>query len=420
MKNLEELFRQVAVAQDGLSETTHRRALVRRRLESMGSQDRGLHRPAPWKAVTWATLGAAAAAAVAGFWLERQNEPITAKLGSSGASVSPGAWLDAPDASSLPLRFSDGTRVEVAPHAHMRVLELGRQGAKLALESGRAGIDVAHGENRRWELRAGPFSVHVTGTRFDMSWQPTDDRFELVLSEGQVEITGCGFGEGRSLVAGQTVRASCRNGAVDIAYSPTNPVASGAASQATTAPLTLASDAPSAVPSAESTSVGAKTRVWSTPGPVDWRKLAGEGKYVDALEAAERLGFDAECARGDAAVLAQLGEVALRARDLQKARQAWLQLRRRFGGTSQAALAAFSLGVLEFDQRHANARAADWFRTYIRESPKGPLSREARGRLIEALQSTGGDEVRNLAKDYLRDYPSGPHAKLAERLVPSP
>ena len=46
---------------------------------------------------------------------------------------------------------------------------------------------------------------------------------------------------------------------------------------------------------------------------------------------------------------------------------------------------------------------------------------EPSGRLIEASQREGDAAgARAAAERYLRDYPSGPHAKLASRLVASP
>ena len=69
----------------------------------------------------------------------------------------------------------------------------------------------------------------------------------------------------------------------------------------------------------------------------------------------------------------------------------------------------------------AYAKAADWFQIYLKERPGGPLTREARGRVMEATHRTGRrTEARNLALTYLLDYPAGPHAELARRIVSSP
>lgn len=421
MTNLHQLFSQIAREQDALLAAGHRRGLVRRHLE--GSQS--VRRKVGWSRRTALVLagGCTAASSAAAFWWVRHQElPLTATVGASSARIANGAWFDAPETSSLPLRFSDGTRVEVAPHARMRLLELGQNGAKLVLESGRAGFEVVHGEKRRWELRAGRFIVRVTGTRFDVSWWPNEDQFELVLNEGQVELAGCGFADGRKLVAGQTVRASCHDGAVQVAYGAAPPASRGPAAPivsvpaASAAETTKRADKPMPPTAAKTGSVVPKISR-ATPPEDDWKLLAKQGRYADALAVADRWGFGTECARADAETLALLADVARHAKKPHQARQAYSLLRQRFIGTSQAGLATFSLGVLEFDQWRAYAKAAAWFRAYIEENPRGPLLREARGRLMEALHRSGSDRARSVATDYLRDYPAGPYADLAQRIV---
>ena len=119
--------------------------------------------------------------------------------------------------------------------------------------------------------------------------------------------------------------------------------------------------------------------------------------------------------------IALLSDVARHAGANRQAEQALVVLRRRFPGTGDAALAAFALGRLEFDEFHAYARAAVWFRTYLNERPSGSMTREALGRLIEACYRARDVEgARSAAARYLRDYPSGPHAELASRVAASP
>lgn len=423
MKNLDELFSQVADAQEPLVAATERRALVRRRLEnsSLHAQARTsrLRAPSPRQ---WA-FGVTVLVGIAfglGVGLTNRPKTLTAVVASTGTAFIKGGWVDAPEAAAVPIRFSDGTKVDVAPKAKLRLLELGERGAKLSLESGRARVEVAHGESRLWLLSAGPFLVHVTGTRFDFGWNPKDDQFDLILSEGQVEIAGCGFGEGRKLVAGQTVKASCREGSVHVAYDGAPPDAPlfVPASTPTAAPSAVPSPQLETLPTREPRSPPSGGSA-GPPGAMNWQQLAKLGRYGEALAEAHRRGFELECARNGPGELALLGEAAQRAQEPKRARQAWLALRKRFPGAPQAAVAAFSLGVMEFDQLHSSTGAAGWFRTYLRENPSGPLRREARGRLLEALQSSDGEELRMLAADYLRDYPVGPHAALARRVLNS-
>ena len=420
--NTDRLFSQIAREQNILLAAGHRRALVRRHL--IAAKNR--HRTTSWldRKVLLVAGGCAAAFLATGFWwLHRQQPPLTATAGASSVEIVSGSWLDAPEASSLPVRFSDGTRVEVGPDARVRVLELGQHGAKLVLKSGRAGFDVMHGENRRWEVRAGMFVVRVTGTRFEVSWAPEEDRFELVLDEGRVELTGCGFAEGRTVEAGQTVRASCHDGAVQVARSAEAVASNRLVAQPVSAPASSGSEVTNQARGSMPVPVATTSPTCSTaslPVPVKepgWRVLAQQGRYAEALAAANRLGFGPECARANAETLLLLGDVARSARDPEKARDAYSLVRQRFAGTSEASMAAFSLGVLEFDHWGAYAKAASWLGAYLEENPRGPLIREARGRLMEALYRSGSDEAPRLATDYLRDYPVGPYADLAQRIV---
>ena len=92
-------------------------------------------------------------------------------------------------------------------------------------------------------------------------------------------------------------------------------------------------------------------------------------------------------------------------------------LRRRFPGSGEAAIAAYTLGVDAFyGGRYGTAQR--WFQTYLGEQPGGRLAAEALGRLMEC-QSRGGQgaAARGTARRYLAAYPQGAHADLARRLV---
>src|SRR5688572_22427196 len=85
----------------------------------------------------------------------------------------------APSTGSVPLSFSDGSSVELAPGSRASVGELSRHGAELTLAAGNASVHVVHREQTRWLVNAGPFRVRVTGTRFEVGWDPKSDEFRL-------------------------------------------------------------------------------------------------------------------------------------------------------------------------------------------------------------------------------------------------
>jgi ferric-dicitrate binding protein FerR (iron transport regulator) len=333
-----------------------------------------------------------------------------------------GAWLGAPHARPLSLEFTDGSRFELAPGSKARLVTLAQSGARLELAAGTLRVHVVPRKTTDFRLDAGPFGVHVTGTRFEMSYSPEGQAFELYLEEGQVELTGCVFGQGRKLAAGQSVRASCGERSLDVSFGRRSPEprktlterSSPALESPTSPPPREAKDAVSDSPHSERST---KTR----PLESSWVTLARSGAFAEAFSAARAEGFDAECARVSSAELALLADVARHAKEPRRAEQALLTLRRRFPGTNDAALAAFGLGRLEFDERGAYSKAAGWFRTYLSERPSGAMTREALGRLVEACyrsKDTAG--AREAAIRYLREYPSGPHAELASRVVASP
>lgn len=439
---LDPLFNALAEEQDHLLSANHRRAIARRRLLSGSLRPSSAPRSSLLRVGLAATL-LSVCAVVAVSWMTRSPSQLIAEFGAARVPVSEGAWLDAPEGSSTPLRFSDGSEIELGPRGRVRMLALHPEGAHLALESGVAVVTVAHGEKRNWELRAGPFLVRVTGTKFDLAWDPNADSFDLSLLEGQVELVGCAFGSGKKLVAGQRVHASCRQNEVRIAYNQEGASPDSTMGQpqvmASVEPVAVAPDprevradqarrdatenatkcdACSPEKSLASSSTEANSAK-SAKSDLDWAALARKGKYVDALRSVNQLGFSEQCARLRVDELALLCDTARHAGDAAKARSAYGQLRQRFPGSGQASLAAFHLGVLEFDHFGAHAKAAGWFRTYLHESPTGPLTREARGRLMEALHRTGSGDASGLASAYLRDYPSGPHAQLARRIVSS-
>jgi transmembrane sensor len=425
MKDLERLARLIASEQDALPRRAEERASVRTRLLALDVTRRRSAR-GPRLAVLLAAALALSAVVLVIWRNDREKGPFVL-VGRSELSASVGTWLHASEGEPLPLVFSDGTRVEMAPKSRARVLVLQPGETRLLLESGHVHVEVAHRPGQNFSLATGPFNVRVTGTRFDVTWSPDRDQFELALAEGQVELSGCVFGTGRKLAAGQKVEASCRTPRVAIAYSaasaaPASSVPSaeeGHANEAAAPPSPSSSEDSSARGAADAT-ITRKPEA-SSAARTSWLELARQGSYAEAFAAANGQGFEDLCQRTGPAELSLLAETARHAGQVGKARAAFTTLRRRFPAAKEAGLAAFSLGLLEFDGFGAYAKAADWFQIYLKERPGGPLTREARGRVMEATQRSGRrTEARNLALSYLLDYPAGPHAELARRIVSSP
>ncbi len=429
MSKLDALLRHVADEQDALRAASTS-------TERLAARFRGPAPRPPRRAPVWLALAAAlsVAALLFGARAVQQRNLLRVSIGGSGQTPLLGAWLGAPDASSLPLEFSDGSRVELTARSKARVTELSGSNARVELANGSLRVHVVPGGSAEWRIDAGPFDVRVTGTRFVVSYAPGEDVLELSLDEGEVELSGCVFGAGRKLTVGQRVRASCRTRGLEVSYRDVHaPGGDSALAAASPAPTTTAAPASPQALAVTPPGAGAVTppdasveprretvaAASAAPRP-SWVSLASAGKYREAYATVERDGFDTECARGNPETLLLLADVARHASAPRRAAAALVTLRRRFAGGHDAALAAFTLGRLEFDEFRAYSVAAGWFRTYLKERPGGTMAREARGRLMEALHQAGEQAgARAAAEQYLRDYPTGPHAELASRLVPA-
>ncbi|NOU33093.1 MAG: hypothetical protein HOO96_34780, partial [Polyangiaceae bacterium] len=80
-------------------------------------------------------------------------------------------------------------------------------------------------------------------------------------------------------------------------------------------------------------------------------------------------------------------------------------------------------GLRALRREHDPARARSLFSRYLSRHPGGPLAEDALGYSMEAADAQGASaEAARLSAAYLRAYPSGRYAALAERLkiLPSP
>jgi len=406
---------EVACAQEHarIADAPSRRADARARLLERAAAGAESRRP---QRIRWAiggVVGVAAAALVLVVAL-RGAYTLTFELGPDGQRGVVGAWLAAPTERDELLRFSDGSEITLAPQSRARVAELDRHGARVVLERGSLDVRIEHDAERTWQIDAGPYRVLVTGTSFDVAWDPQREAFELDLREGAVIVEGPRLDGAQAVRAGQLLKLAGGE-----ATSPTNEVAGFATPVDDTQreAITPAPTEPAPTRVRPSVRAAREPVRGVMPAPA-WRELADGGKYADALAAAELAGWAELCADLSSTELLRLADVARFARRPARAVEALTAVRRRFPDTDDAAIAAFERGRMALGGRPRHDEAVKWLEIYLDERPSGALAREATGRLVEALDGAGrSSAARDVARKYLAEHPTGPHADLAARVL---
>lgn len=378
------------------------------------------------RALRWSfALGGMGLCAAAAAILILRPHPLSFAVAGTAGHGQVGASLVAPVAHPLELNFSDGSAVTLPPSASAHVDALDGQGATVAIEDGTLEVSVVHRARTHWQVRAGGYRIQVTGTRFAAGWDRRSQSLTVTMHEGAVLVSGPGLKESVRVVTGQRLQASA--GGANLGFEASHEIA--VREEMPPLPEPAVPEGPPALapvplelPASSAERAPVRSRHSETTvarggpaGGADWRIQAARAEYHEALAAAVLEGWRAECGRLGADDLVLLGDVARLAGDLNRAEEAYHSARRRF---PQADRPTFALGLIAFEGRHDYRAAGDWFASYLRSFPRGPLAREAAGRLIESRLKAGDDgQARESAVSYLRTFPDGPHAALARRTV---
>jgi hypothetical protein len=276
------------------------------------------------------------------------------------------------------------------------------------LERGHAELQVVHKPGARWFFDAGPFMVAVTGTRFTLDWHADEERLEVQVTEGSVFVRSSGRQEGVGVSAGQRLVATARDSRFEL-----GPIAKHEVAPATQEEPAVAAVVPPST--AGSPEIPA-------PGDSDsWSKRVAAGNFAGVLQEAKQRGLDAVLTQASLADLVALADAARYTADTQVARRALLAQRSRFAASSQARAAAFLIGRIAEDQQRDSSAALGWYDTYLKEAPRGAFSAEALGRKLVLLErSAGPAAAQDTARSYLRRFPDGPYARVAQQVLATP
>lgn len=404
------LGRLVRLAQEQPFEAPFRDRQVAERLDERIEQWRGARKRAVRaRAITLAA--AFAACMVLGFvCLPLFRTPALHYEVARGTLV--GGYIEGGAATRV--RFSDGSELALGKGARARVGELTPHGALVELGRGELSLNVVKAEQTAWRVQAGPYTVRVTGTSFDVRWSTQARRFELDLHHGSVVVSGPSIRGTVTLEAGQRLVGSPEKPASVSALAANTPPRANAPPQTSAASATVIDVAnPSA--SAATADDAAPERPRDTSRAAAWAHLVAQGQFEQVLDAVRRAGLQEVLTSGSLPELAALADAARYARDRDLAKRALLSERKRFPHSGAARDAAFFLGGLEDDSGRA---ALDWYERYLAESPRGAYTSQALGRrLLLYYRQQGRDAATPLAHDYLERYPTGPYASVARKIL---
>jgi hypothetical protein len=373
-------------------------------------------------------VAAGAAAAVVMF--NRTDSTLTFAV--VNGTVSDGGYVRAKAEGGTELRFSEGSTFELDPGTSTRVTDIDAHGSRVLLESGRAHVRVTHRPAARWTVDAGPYSVQVVGTEFDVRWSGSEEVLDVQMQRGKIIVRGPLATGGLTMEAGQHLVAHVKDGEIFMDATPGPEAANLPRARAESPEPTFADEPPAPAPAPSTAPALAPSHAARThaiaghaapqvaPADASWSKMIAQGDFHGVLAEAEQRGLARTLETGSAADLTALADAARYVRRSDVARRTLLTERDRFPRTATSREAAFFLGgVAEDESGVAAAKTAlDWYERYLAESPNGTYAAQALGRqMILVNKLRGAAAARPLASDYLARFPSGPYAEPAKKLL---
>ncbi|MBC8133656.1 MAG: FecR domain-containing protein [Deltaproteobacteria bacterium] len=423
--------------------------------------------------MTMVMAAGAVALVIGGTLTYRHLDKVTYEV--MNGTIGPGGFVR-PTAPGTSILFSEGSEITLGDSARARVENLTGDGGRVVVESGSVHARIVPLQRARWLVDAGPYTIRVTGTAFNVKWSWADERLDIQMDRGSVIVTGPLAPAGVTLTAGMSLVAhpgsgltmgggAGRGGVATVARVPStspssSPVSStsmkGAAlDEALAAPLPAhALPAMNAVarpgdrarpatrqkPVFGSTdpaprAVGATATATSTStSPLDslpsghepWDRQLARGNVNGILADAEAQGIDRVLMSVSGRELSALADAARYGHRPALARRVLLSVRDRFPRSAESREAAFFLGALAEDAAAVGtgggvAAALDWYERYARESANGRYAAQALGRrMVITHRLKGMAAARPIAHEYLDRYPGGPYAPAARKLTRDP
>jgi hypothetical protein len=353
-----------------------------------------------------AVAAMAALAVVSGSHLSRSSLTWTV----DGSSSTDTRYVSAPVGKEALVRFSEGSELAVQSGSRLRIADAGRKAVKAVLETGASRVRIAGRSTLGWRIEAGPFAVSPRAVASLMVEWLADELLRVSIFEGETSVEGTP--SPLLLHAGQQVSANARDGTVEV-----GPLAAALPVAPASAEIHGArSDEPS--PRETASALAPALPAPAASKRVSWTDSVAAGDYAAVLVDAERRGVASVLTEGTLFDLVALADAARLSGRNDLAKRALLAQRARFPRAGAAKDAAFYLGRIADDHELSPASAMPWYDTYLAEAPRGHFAAEAFGRKMVAVsKQSGRSAARETATEYLRRFPTGPHASVAREFL---
>ncbi len=423
----QELGRRLAKELDSGPDQGSREAV---RASFLASVDTMRSRRAGRRRVVFATAAAFAVGFVAAvfWWASAGSDEVEFTLGQHGPAGELGEWVHTSKAQQKEIVFEGGTVISVRGESAVRVVRSDIEEVQINIDGGRVHAEIVSTGKIAWRLRAGPYSVNVVGTSFDVDWESVEARLHVDVSKGVVLVTGAGLDRhGVRLSAGSSLVADRRSGEVSIRTRAEDSSREEVDSEpeedrADVVPL-VDPDADPLIADAGRGETRERGRMSGdnsagSAASARWLRFFSAGDYKMAVVAARKAGLDSLVSTEGAENLWKLSKAGRFARDSEVARRMLIALRTRFKGKGRAREASFVLGRVALELDSDRGQAARWFETYLSEDPGGKLHEGALGRLIGVYNRLGKTKLaRQRASLYLVRYPDGIYFSVARNVL---
>jgi TolA-binding protein len=396
-----------------------RRGAQKRLLPVPGWQGRGLSRgPALVPALA---VAAAAVALGVGFapsaWFSAPASSAPLSYSATARDVSQAApqegemrrWVSGQG--PLLLAFSDQSQVRLGPETTLDVRILPSNRALFNLARGKVDVTVHHQDKTDYRFQAGGYEVRVTGTAFELGFEPGAEHVALHMREGRVELHTPEGGY-QVVRGGESFEHSVPiSGAPLAKQSEVASLEVGARRTETANGSALATN--SRANGAEAAGVaGAKPSAAS----VSYVVLARDGKFAEIVEDALVQGLHSVLRSKSPAELLQLSHAARYGGHPDIARPVLQTLTQKYPRSVEGRAAHFFLGRVA-DAAGDRAAASAAYEQYLRHEPRGAYAPEALGRQMILAQHASLELSTKLARQYLARFPQGSYKTHAAALV---